>query len=292
MNWDKINITKQDGEVVEAQAPIIISASRSTDIPAFYSDWFIQRIKEGYVKWKNPFNGVPLYVSFNKARLIIFWSKNPKSMLKHLDYLDERIKNYYFQYTLNDYDIEKLEPNVPNVQSRIETFIELSERIGKGKVIWRFDPLILTDKIGVDELLKKVENIGNHLKNHTEKMVFSFADIKLYKKVQNNPPGKQPSYSSNTWKYDVINNFWSMIATNQTKSENESQSDIIELTEMAYTQDTLENFFYVFGGKTYNYETNTEIYSNEIYKLDLNTFSWTKYTTTLLNFQHNRSLRC
>jgi len=94
-------------------------------------------------------------------------------------------------------------------------------------------------------------------------------------------PGKQPSYSSNTWKYDVINNFWSMIATNQTKSENESQSDIIELTEMAYTQDTLENFFYVFGGKTYNYETNTEIYSNEIYKLDLNTFSWTKYTTTL-----------
>jgi hypothetical protein len=123
-------------------------------------------------------------------------------------------------------------------------------------------------------------------------MVFSFADIKLYKKVQNNPPGKQPSYSSNTWKYDVINNFWSMIATNQTKSENESQSDIIELTEMAYTQDTLENFFYVFGGKTYNYETNTEIYSNEIYKLDLNTFSWTKYTTTLLNFQHNRSLRC
>jgi DNA repair photolyase len=186
MNWDKINITKQDGEAVEAQAPIIISASRSTDIPAFYSDWFIQRIKEGYVKWKNPFNGVPLYVSFNKARLIVFWSKNPKPMLKQLDYLDDRIKNYYFQYTLNDYDIEKLEPNVPNVQSRIETFLKLSERIGKGKVIWRFDPLILTDKIGIDELLKKAENIGNQLKNHTEKMVFSFADIKLYKKVQNN----------------------------------------------------------------------------------------------------------
>jgi len=186
MNWDKINISKQDGEFVEAQAPIIISASRSTDIPAFYSDWLIQRIQAGYVKWKNPFNGVPLYVSFNKARLIIFWSKNPKPMLKHLDYLDERIKNYYFQYTLNDYDIEKFEPNVPNVQSRIETFLELSERIGKNKVIWRFDPLILTEKMSVNELLKKVENIGNQLKNHTEKMVFSFADIKIYKKVQNN----------------------------------------------------------------------------------------------------------
>lgn len=186
MNWDKISITKQNGEIVEAQAPIIISASRSTDIPAFYSDWLVQRMKEGYLKWKNPFNGVPLYVSFKKSRLIVFWSKNPKPIIKHIDYLDEKIKNYYFQYTLNDYDKEKLEPNVPEVQSRIDTFIKLSERIGKNKVIWRFDPLILTDKIGVDLLLKKVENIGNQLKNHTEKMVFSFADIKIYKKVQNN----------------------------------------------------------------------------------------------------------
>lgn len=186
MNWDKINITKQDGEVIEAQAPIIISASRSTDIPAFYSDWFIKRLEEGYVKWKNPFNGVPLYVAFHNTRLIVFWSKNPKPMLKYLEFLNEKKYNYYFQFTLNDYDKEKLEPRVPNVQSRIETFQQLSERIGKEKVIWRFDPLILTDKIGVDELLRKVENIGNQLKNHTEKLVFSFADIKLYNKVQNN----------------------------------------------------------------------------------------------------------
>lgn len=186
MNWDKIKIQNQDGEVIEAQAPIIISASRSTDIPAFYSDWFIKRIKEGYVKWKNPFNGVPLYVTFNKVRLFVFWSKNPKPMLKYLEFLNEKSYNYYFQFTLNDYDKEKLEPRVPNVQSRIETFQQLSERIGKEKVIWRFDPLILTDKIGVDELLRKVENIGNQLKNHTEKLVFSFADIKIYNKVQNN----------------------------------------------------------------------------------------------------------
>jgi len=186
MNWDKISITKQNGEVVDAQAPIIISASRSTDIPAFYADWFVQRLEAGYVKWKNPFNGVPLHVSFNKARLIVFWSKNPKPVIKHLDYIESKIKNYYFQFTLNDYDNEDLEKGVPKLQSRIETFMELSERIGKQKVIWRFDPLILTDKIGVTELLKKVENIGNQLKNHTEKMVFSFADINHYKKVQNN----------------------------------------------------------------------------------------------------------
>jgi len=186
MNWDKITITKQDGEVVEAQAPVIISASRSTDIPAFYSEWFINRIKAGYVKWKNPFNGAFLYVTFAKTRLIVFWSKNPRPIIKHLDFFKERKLNFYFQYTLNDYDVEKLEPRVPNASARVNTFIELSEKIGKDKVIWRFDPLILTDKIGVEELLRKTERIGNSLKNHTKKMVFSFADIKQYKKVQNN----------------------------------------------------------------------------------------------------------
>jgi hypothetical protein len=186
MNWNKIKIRIQSGEFVEAQAPVIISASRSTDIPAFYSDWFFQRLKDGYVKWKNPFNGVPLYVSFQNTRLIVFWSKNHKPIIKHLDYLNEKGINYYFQFTLNDYDAEKLEPKVPNVQTRIKTFIELSEKVGKEKVIWRFDPLILTDKIGVDELLRKIENTGNQLKNHTDKLVFSFADIKIYRKVQNN----------------------------------------------------------------------------------------------------------
>jgi DNA repair photolyase len=138
------------------------------------------------VPWKNPFNGTTMYVSFSKARLIVFWSKNPEPIIQHVDFFDKTIKNYYFQFTLNDYDKEKLEPNVPPVAKRLETFIKLSEKIGKQKVIWRFDPLILTDNIGVDELLRKVENIGNQLKGYTEKLVFSFADIKLYKKVVKN----------------------------------------------------------------------------------------------------------
>ncbi|MDR1160724.1 MAG: DUF1848 domain-containing protein [Tannerellaceae bacterium] len=186
MKWNKVKIELQSGGFADAQAPVIISASRSTDIPAFYTDWFFNRLKEGYVKWTNPFNGVPLYVSFQNTRLIVFWSKDHKPLIKHLDYLDEQHINYYFQFTLNDYDAEKLEPRVPSVQARIDTFIELSEKAGREKVIWRFDPLILTGKTGVDELLGKVENIGNQLKNHTDKLVFSFADIKIYKKVQHN----------------------------------------------------------------------------------------------------------
>lgn len=186
MSWTKINIIDDNGEPVKAQAPVIISASRSTDIPTFYADWLIHRIEKGYVKWKNPFNGVNLYVAFENARLFVFWSKNPKPMLKYLNYLDDKNLNYYFQFTLNDYDNEKLEPRVPEVQSRIETFQQLSERIGKEKVIWRFDPLILTDKIGIDELLRKIESIGSQLKGYTQKLVFSFVDIKSYKKVERN----------------------------------------------------------------------------------------------------------
>jgi hypothetical protein len=186
MSSVKTLIKLRSGNTAEAQAPFIISASRATDIPAFYAEWFIERLKQGYVKWKNPFNGVPLYVSFEQTRLIVFWSKNPKPMLQHLNYLDERNINYYFQYTLNDYDNEGIEKGVPKVEARIDTFQQLADCIGKEKVIWRFDPLILTDTVGVDELLRKVENIGNQLQGYTDKFIFSFADIRQYKKVQTN----------------------------------------------------------------------------------------------------------
>jgi hypothetical protein len=166
--------------------PVIISASRSTDIPAFYADWFANRLKEGYLKWTNPFNSTPSYISFQQARLVVFWSKNPSPLIKHLPFIKEKIGNYYFQYTLNDYEQEGLEPHVPLLQTRIETFINLSEKVGKEKVIWRFDPLLLTDRIGIDDLLRKIEKIGEQIYNYTDKLVFSFADIEIYRKVQQN----------------------------------------------------------------------------------------------------------
>lgn len=194
MNWAKTNVTLNDGRIVTAQAPIIISASRSTDIPAFYGDWFMERISAGYVKWINPFNGIQSYVSFENTRLIVFWSKNPKPLIKHLARLDEKIENYYFQFTLNDYDKEKLEKKVPKLSSRIETFVHLSETLSADRVIWRFDPLILTEKIGVEELLRKIENIGDQIAKYTRKLVFSFADISVYKKVENNLKQNQIKY--------------------------------------------------------------------------------------------------
>lgn len=186
MAWPKVTVKLSGGETVEGIAPVIISASRSTDIPAFYPDWLLQRLKEGYVRWRNPFNGSFQYVSFAQARLIVFWSKNPRPLFPYLEEIAEKIPNFYFQFTLNDYEKEKLEPFVPGLQLRIDTFLELSGKIGKEKVIWRFDPLILTEQTGLEELLRKVEKIGDKLKGYTEKLVFSFADIAKYRKVQKN----------------------------------------------------------------------------------------------------------
>lgn len=181
-----INIITDDGKQVVAQAPVIISASRRSDIPAFYAQWFINRLKAGYCVCHNPFNQQPTYVAFKNTKAVVFWTKNPAPLIPYLPELDERGIHYYFQFTLNDYETEQLETHIPSIEKRIETFQHLSESIGKEKVIWRFDPLIMTDKIGINELLQKVEHIGSQLKNHTEKIVFSFADIGMYKKVKNN----------------------------------------------------------------------------------------------------------
>lgn len=192
-NWNYSDIYI-DGRVVKAQAPLIVSASRSTDIPAFYADWFFKRLELGYSAWTNPFNGVKSYVSYRDTRFIVFWSKNPKPLLEYIPFLEKRGIRCYIQYSLNDYAAEGLEKNVPPLEQRIDTFKKLVNVLGKGHVVWRFDPLVLTDKISIDSLLSKVENIGNQLMGYTEKLVFSFADILSYRKVQSNLQKAKANY--------------------------------------------------------------------------------------------------
>jgi hypothetical protein len=190
--WEKIPLTATDPAGssktcrVEAVAPLIVSASRSTDIPAFYSDWFMARLAAGYVRWKSPFGGNPLYITFEKTRLFVFWSKNPAPFFPHLAMLDRMGYGYYFLFTLNDYDNDRLEPGVPSVGQRIETFIRLSSRIGKGRIVWRFDPLVLAEHITVRDLLDKIQGIGDRIAPFTERLVFSFVGIEKYTKVRRN----------------------------------------------------------------------------------------------------------
>lgn len=173
-------------EDVEGIAPVIISASRATDIPAFYADWFMRRLREGFVRWRNRFNGRVQFVSFEKARAIVFWTKHAIPMLRHLPELDARGINYYFTYTVNDYDAERIELHVPPLGERIAAFSMLSDTIGKQKVVWRFDPLILTRSITVETLLDKVHRVGSRVHPFTEKLVISFIDITRYRKVRQN----------------------------------------------------------------------------------------------------------
>ena len=186
MASEKVSIRTDSGEIVEATAPVIISASRSTDIPAFYAKWFFNRLAKGYCAWYNPFNQQKMYISFKNCKVVVFWTKNPKPILPYLHELDERGIHYYFQVTLNDYVKEGFEPNVSSVDDRVKTFRKLSVKIGKERVIWRFDPLIITPNITPRDLLTRIWHVGNKLKGYTDKLVFSFVDVKAYRKVQNN----------------------------------------------------------------------------------------------------------
>ena len=178
--------SSSENKVSQATTPVIVSASRSTDIPAFYTKWFINRLAAGYAVWYNPFNQQPMKISFEKTKVVVFWTKNPAPLIPYLHKLDKRSIHYYFQFTLNDYEAENFEPNVPTLTERVETFRQLSALIGKERVIWRFDPIIMTSRLHPRDILRKVWKIGNLIKGCTEKLVFSFVDVKNYRKVQNN----------------------------------------------------------------------------------------------------------
>lgn len=155
---------------------MIISASRRTDIPAFYSDWFFNRIKERYVLVPNPYNSKMISrISLDPAVVdcIVFWSKNPAPMLEKLDKLKEY--NYYFQFTLNPYGPD-IENHLPAISKRIDTFKRLSDRIGKEKVIWRYDPVLTNETYTPGFHKEKFAEIAYELKEHTEKCMLGFID--------------------------------------------------------------------------------------------------------------------
>lgn len=165
---------------------MIVSVSRRTDIPAFYSDWFYKRIEEGFVYVINPFNRKQVSkIELNDKTVdcFIFWSKDPEPMIEKLNMLDERNFKYYFQFTLNSYgkDIEKGTRKKIQI---INTFLKLSNKIGKEKVIWRYDPILLNEYYTKEYHYKWFEEICTKLNGYTEKCVISFLD--LYDKTKRN----------------------------------------------------------------------------------------------------------
>jgi len=165
--------------------PFILSASRATDIPAFYADWFMNRIRAGGFTWVNPFRPSQVQtVSVEKVRAIVFWSKHPAGLPAHLGELDRRGLHYVLHYTLNNYEAEGLEPCLPPLAERVTLFRRMAKRLGPERVTWRMDPLVWTDRCGVPELLAKARRLAEDLEGCTRKLVFSFVDIDRYSMVK------------------------------------------------------------------------------------------------------------
>ncbi len=163
---------------------MILSVSRRTDIPALYSEWFYRRMEEGYVLVRNPMN----HHQVSRIRLspdvidcIVFWSKNPRPLLARLP----EIENYpfYFQFALNAYGPD-LEERMPALFERIDTFKSLSKIIGPDRVIWRYDPVIVTDVYSVKFHMERFEFLARELRSFTKRCVISFVDS--YRKLRSN----------------------------------------------------------------------------------------------------------
>lgn len=163
---------------------MIVSVSRRTDIPAFYSDWFFNRLKEGFVYVVNPMNLKQVSkVELNPDTVdcFVFWTKNAKPMLDRLDELKNY--NYYFQYTITGYK-SNVEKGILNKKEVINTFKKLSDKIGRERVILRYDPIFLSEEYSIEYHCKVFERLCSQLEGYTNRCVISFID--LYKKTERN----------------------------------------------------------------------------------------------------------
>ena len=169
---------------------MIINTGCRTDIPAFYAKWFMNRIREGYVLVRNPYNPnqVTKYnLSPEVVDCLAFCTKNPEPMLTYLDELD--IYKQYWFVTITPYG-KDIEPNVPNKKKVMESFKKLSNYIGVGSIGWRYDPIFIGDGFDVNKHITCFGNMAKELKGYTHNCTISFLD--LYEKVKRNAPNINP----------------------------------------------------------------------------------------------------
>ena len=169
---------------------MIINTGCRTDIPAFYSKWFMNRIKEGYVYVRNPYypKQVTKYIlDPSVVDCIDFCTKNPEPMLKYLDEISH-FKQFWF-VTITPYG-KDIEPNVPDKNKVINSFQKLSTKLGNSFVGWRYDPIFFNDEFDIGKHIKEFEYIANQLKGYTNYCTISFLD--LYEKVKRNAPDLRP----------------------------------------------------------------------------------------------------
>jgi hypothetical protein len=170
---------------IKKTSPRIISASRRTDIPAYYADWFMRQVERGCVTYPNPMSFKPVRLSLRPEDVlfIVFWTRNPQPLEKHLDRLDELYQRaYYFHFTINGMP-KTLETNNPPFEFAIATFLRFAARY-PGQIFWRYDPIVLSDLTPPSYHIEKFGQLAERLRGATQRCYFSFAD--WYLKVQRN----------------------------------------------------------------------------------------------------------
>jgi DNA repair photolyase len=167
----------------EVETAMIISASRRTDLPALYGEWFMHRIRAGYCLVLNPFNARQVSRVSLEPRdvdVIVFWTRNPRPMFRHLSELDQRGYRYVFHYTLLGYP-RFIERGTPALESSMATFRELSERIGPHRITWRYDPIFLTSLTDDSFHRETFQKIAETLRGYTGRTVTSI--MERYRKL-------------------------------------------------------------------------------------------------------------
>ena len=166
---------------------MILNTGARTDTVQYYSQWLLNRFKEGYVLTRNPLfpNKVTRYsLSPDKIDLVMFCSKNYAPILPRLKEITENYRTY-FHYTITAYG-KDVEPNVPDIDTSIATLIRLSSIVGKGRIAWRYDPVLLTEKYTVEKHFETFEYMAKKLAPYIDRCIFSF--VEMYKKLQRNMP--------------------------------------------------------------------------------------------------------
>lgn len=154
----------------------IVSASRRTDIPAFYADWFMNRVRAGFVRVPNPFNSrqiATVSLDPQDVACIVFWTRDPRPLLPHLDELDGRGFRYLFHVTVTGLP-QVLEPSAPRADTAVEAMRRLSQRLGPERVIWRFDPILISNLTPPERIEENFDRLSGELAGAVERVMVSF----------------------------------------------------------------------------------------------------------------------
>ncbi len=178
---------------------MIISASRRTDIPAFYAEWMIRRLREGYCTVPNPLNRNQvsrISLEPDDVEAIVFWTRNPAPLIPYLAELDSRGYRYYFQYTILGYP-RQIDPKSPSPRAAIRTCHKLCQIVGPHRIIWRYDPIVFTGITQPEFHTNNFRRLAESLRGQTYRSVISIVDEyrkteRRWKKLEGTPAAIQP----------------------------------------------------------------------------------------------------